>query len=66
MNDSEELSFRRALTVNEIVLFENGDSYPVCPRCLISIEREYMSYCDRCGQCLSWKFFYKAKIKKKF
>ena len=29
--------------------------FPVCPRCQMTIEREYMGYCDRCGQKLDWK-----------
>lgn len=32
-------------------------SYPVCPRCNISVEREYMAFCDRCGQRLAWDRF---------
>ena len=28
--------------------------YYVCPRCNVTMEREFMAYCDRCGQCLSW------------
>lgn len=37
--------------------YRNGNqitSYPVCPRCYISMEREYMAFCDRCGQKLAW------------
>lgn len=29
-------------------------SYPVCPRYKICMEREYMAFCDRCGQKLAW------------
>ena len=35
-------------------------SYYICPRCNITMEREFMAYCDRCGQCLSWKNYRKA------
>ena len=35
-------------------------SYYICPRCSITMEREFMAYCDRCGQCLSWKNYRKA------
>lgn len=62
MSVEYELSFRKALSVNEIIVFKSGDSYPLCPRCKVSIEREYMKYCDRCGQCLCWVGFRKAKI----
>ena len=34
----------------------------ICPRCGITMEREFMSYCDRCGQCLGWKHYKKAVI----
>lgn len=29
-------------------------AYPVCPGCRMTIDREYQSYCDRCGQKLVW------------
>ena len=31
--------------------------FPVCPKCNCTMEREYQSYCDRCGQALRWKEF---------
>ena len=34
-----------------------GDSYPLCPRCGGLTDREYMAFCDQCGQCLGWKFY---------
>ena len=36
--------------------------YYICPRCGITMEREFMSYCDRCGQCLGWKHYKKAAV----
>ena len=30
-------------------------SYYLCPRCSIPLEREFVPYCDQCGQKLSWK-----------
>jgi len=55
-------SFRVPMTVAEIILFKNGDAYPVCPHCHISLEREYQRFCDRCGQALDWTTFSKALI----
>ena len=26
----------------------------LCPRCRIPLDRDYQSYCDRCGQHLNW------------
>ena len=30
-------------------------TYPVCPRCESTLERDYQQYCDRCGQALDWE-----------
>ena len=32
-----------------------GCEFPVCPGCGCTLEREYQSYCDRCGCKLNWK-----------
>ena len=37
-------------------------AYPICPRCNTTLPREYLSFCDRCGQRLNWKHFAKATI----
>lgn len=55
-------SYRFPLAVTEIFLFYNGDTFPVCPRCRITLEREYQSYCDRCGQRLDWRTYEQAHI----
>ena len=56
--DKYELSFRRPMAVTEVVLFaRHSFPYPRCPRCRRTIEREYMSFCDRCGQKLDWMDF---------
>ncbi len=59
----EDLSHRVAMRVLHCryALF-NGSftSFPVCPRCRCSIERDYQSYCDSCGQKLNWDFFVHA------
>lgn len=56
------VSYRIPLPVLEIVLIRSGDSYAVCPRCDSLLDREYMGYCDRCGQCLAWELFDYAKV----
>lgn len=56
----EQLSYRRPMRVTAIAYFPHCHppvSFPVCPRCEITMEREYQSYCDRCGQQLSWRGF---------
>ena len=57
------VSYRIAMPVTEIVQYGSGGyAYPVCPRCRQSMDREYMGYCDRCGQKLSWVKLDNAKI----
>jgi len=60
MNSAE--SFRLPMTITEIHLFQNRTAYPVCPRCRITLDREYQAYCDRCGQALNWKSYRSAVI----
>lgn len=57
-----ELSFRAAMTVTQIRMFPTDGAFPVCPRCRISLDREYQRFCDHCGQCLSWKGYKRAQI----
>ena len=54
---ADAVSYRIPRQVRQVSVLQNGDSYPICPRCDISIDREYMSFCDRCGQRLSWKIY---------
>ena len=59
----EELIFRRPARISHVQCFrceEGFYTYPVCPNCGITIEREYQVYCDRCGQRLSWDEFERA------
>lgn len=58
----EALSFREPRRVEKIIRLANGDCFPLCPRCQVSMEREYVKFCDRCGQKLSWTGFRKAKV----
>ena len=61
--DFYELSFRRPMTVTEVALFARDQyPYPRCPRCHRTMEREYMSFCDRCGQKLDWRHFEEIAI----
>ena len=61
----DELQYRFPMQVGAIMVFPDiheYPSFPVCPRCNITLDREYMHYCDRCGQCLSWKHYKDAII----
>lgn len=57
-----ELSYRIAMPVTQIRLFPSDGAYPVCPRCTISLDREYQRFCDRCGQRLGWQDYKRAQI----
>lgn len=68
----QQLRFRIPMQVTHVQILpyhnENtaggNTAYPVCPQCGVSFEREYQRYCDRCGQCLDWRYFSKATILK--
>lgn len=49
----DALSYRVPLLVTESHRFQSS-AYSVCPRCHIPLDREFVSYCDRCGQQLDW------------
>ncbi len=53
-------SYRRPMPVTELIVFCSGSGYYRCPRCGCTMEREFMAYCDRCGQCLNWRQHKKA------
>lgn len=57
----EAVTYRVPLPVTKVIAYTSS-TYPVCPRCALSLEREYMAFCDRCGQRLNWDFFEYAKI----
>lgn len=55
---SHDASFRKPMPVTKTHWYRDVDgltAYPVCPRCCITMAREYQSFCDRCGQNLSWE-----------
>ena len=54
-------SFRQPMPVTEVMIFKDGSCYYVCPHCSITMECEFMGFCDRCGQHLGWKDYKKAK-----
>ncbi len=58
----DAVSYRKPLAVTEMLLLPNKEAFAVCPRCNLTLEREYQSYCDRCGQCLDWDDFDNAEI----
>ena len=64
-NSFVSLSYRHKLRITAVRAYQRHyglDAFPICPRCKRTMEREYQSYCDRCGQALFWKGFKKAKV----
>lgn len=62
---SDDLSFRKPMSVcliRSIRCCYGNTTFPVCPRCGTTMEREYQQYCDRCGQCLDWVDFSSAVV----
>lgn len=59
------ISYRCPITVREYIAHRDAfgfeSVYYICPRCDVSLEREYQAYCDRCGQKLNWRRIHKAK-----
>ena len=59
------LSYRHGMRVQELMVFRSWrpeTSFYLCPRCGITLEREFVKYCDRCGQCLDWTMRAQAKV----
>ena len=56
----QEISYLIPMPVTEVRRFQGTSgliAFPVCPHCGQTMEREFQSYCDRCGQCLDWERF---------
>ena len=51
------ITYRIPMAVNGVFVlrhFPEDHVYYRCPRCQQLLEREYVAYCSRCGQCLEW------------
>ena len=60
-------AYRCPMTVGEYVLYQSAfykeSAYYICPRCDVTLDREYQTFCDRCGQRLNWKDTQNAKCR---
>jgi len=56
------MRYRIPLPVTQILLYPNGYSYPVCPRCRRCLDREFLRFCCLCGQRLDWDRFADAAV----
>ena len=64
----EMIDYRTARTVTEMVVYQNAfgeTGYYICPRCDCALDREFMHFCDRCGQKLKWEKMVYAKVRNK-
>lgn len=62
---SPVLHIHDPMPVTQILCFHSFcgfAGFPICPSCGITLEREYQSFCDRCGQRLDWKDYSNASI----
>lgn len=59
---TEAISYRIPHPVVKYIQYHSGDTYPVCPRCNCSLDREYAAFCDRCGQQLGWHALHQAEV----
>lgn len=58
------MTYRVPMMVKDMVSFYHFPEdvvYYRCPRCQELLPREFMTYCDRCGQCLDWREYRKAR-----
>ncbi len=58
-------SYRLPMPVSELKVFPEcmgRPAYYTCPRCGLTMEREFMNFCDRCGQRLGWRGYRHVKI----
>lgn len=59
--------YRKPMVVKNIVVFSSAwgeTGYYRCPRCRITLDREFVSFCDRCGQRLDWSEYTEATVEK--
>lgn len=60
-----ELDFRFLMRVTMVQcrrMSSGITTFPICPKCDCTFEREYQSFCDRCGQKLDWSGYERAVL----
>ena len=60
----EQLAYRKPKRVRTVICFSSSSNgmFAVCPTCNRLLDREYMGYCDVCGQKLCWRDIEHAEI----
>ena len=41
------------MRVRKILELTSGSTFPICPRCHCTLDRDYQRFCDRCGLCIN-------------
>lgn len=64
----EVCSYREPMVVKEKYaywshLYGGYTTFPICPRCGVSFEIEYINYCSSCGQKLKWLGYSRTKVR---
>ena len=54
LKNRKEESYRTKMNITNLHIHQNA-AYPICPRCGAILERDYLKYCNECGQCLGWE-----------
>jgi hypothetical protein len=65
MTDEELKSYRIPMQVKELRYYPSYPdlyTYPLCPRCGTPLDREYIMFCNHCGQALGWDMISNAII----
>lgn len=58
------VNYRVKMTVVSCRIDRTGYCYYVCPRCDMTLSRDYQAYCDRCGQHLGWQSIGSIRIQR--
>lgn len=58
----EVATYRRSMEVLQIRVYRKNDAYAIFPRCHSCIDREYINYCNKCGQKMSWNSYYENVV----
>lgn len=65
---TETIDYRTPRIVTEMIVYQDlfGETgYYICPRCDCTLDREFVHFCDRCGQRLNWRKYMHVKIRNK-
>ena len=55
-------AYRVPMQIRRYLRHGSGDAYPLCPRCEKPMEREFVCFCDKCGQRLGWDRLNQARF----